>query len=116
MKFNSFFTIFLFTAFAFVACDNEPLEGDFVSDDPQDYIASFTADVEGAFFEAETSNAVTEQGVTSVTGIRLNGDIIVLNINGVGLGNFDLVTQGEGVFGVSQDSEAFSTNNQDGQG
>ena len=58
MKFNSFFTLLLFTAFAFVACDNEPLEGDFVSDDPQDFETSFTADVEGAFFEADTTNAV----------------------------------------------------------
>lgn len=116
MKFNSIFTLLLFTAFAFVACDDEPIEGEFVSDDPQDYTASFTADVEGTFFEADTTNAVTTQGVTTVTGIRSNGDVIVLNFNGVGVGTFDLVTQGEAIFGITQDTEAFSTNNQDGEG
>ncbi|MEX2349604.1 MAG: DUF6252 family protein [Flavobacteriaceae bacterium] len=116
MKFNSFFTLLLFTAFAFVACENEPIEGEFVSDDPQDYIASFTADVEGTFFEAETANAVTAEGVTTITGIRDNGDGITLIINGVGVGNFDLVTEGEATFGITQDSEAFSTNNEGSQG
>lgn len=114
MNFRSFFAFLLL--FTFVSCDNEPLEGDFVVDDPSLLIPSFKAELEDFTFVGEFYNAQTVQGITTITGIRSNGDIITLNLNGAGTGSFDMVTQGFATFGIDVDPFAFSSNNQGGSG
>lgn len=101
---------------AFVSCDNEPLEGDFVVDDPSLLIPSFKAEFEDFTFVGEFYSAETVQGVTTITGVRSNGDIITLNLNGAGTGSFDMVTQGFATFGIDQEPFAFNSNNQGGFG
>lgn len=110
-----FKTVFI-SAFVFISCDNEPLEGEFVVDDPTVLIPEFTAEIEGFTFIADTARAQTVQGVTTITGIRSNGDVIDLRLNGAGVGTFDMVTQGEAIFGINVDPTAFSSRNQGGSG
>lgn len=110
------FKTLFFIAFVFISCDNEPLEGDFVVEDPTLLNPQFSAEIEGFNFVADTSRAQTVQGVTTITGIRVNGDIIDLRLNGAGVGSFDMVTQGEAIFGINVDPQAFSTRNQGGSG
>src|SRR5690606_25242024 len=93
-----------------------PLEGEFVVDDPSLLIPSFKAELEDFTFEAEFYSAETVQGVTTITGIRSNGDIITLKLNGAGTGSFDMVTQGSATFGIDLDPFAFDSNNQGGSG
>lgn len=114
MNFKPLFALLLL--FTFVSCDNEPLEGEFIVDDPSLLIPSFKAELEDFTFEAEFYSAETLQGVTTITGIRSNGDIITLSLNGAGTGSFDLVTQGFATFGIDIEPFAFNTNNQGGSG
>lgn len=116
MKLKHIFTTAFFIAFAFISCDNEPLEGEFVVEDPSELNPEFRATVEGFEFIADTARAQTVQGVTTITGIRSNGDVINLRLNGAGLGTFDMVTQGEAVFGINVEPQAFSSLNQGGSG
>lgn len=114
MNFRSFFALILLVTF--VSCDNEPLEGDFIVDDPSLLVPSFTAEFEDFTFEAIFYSASTVQGITTITGIRSNGDIITLNLNGSGVGSFDMVTQGYASFGIDIEPFAFYTNNPGGSG
>src|SRR5690606_7994385 len=114
MNFKPLFALLLL--FTFVSCDNEPLEGEFIVDDPSLLIPSFKAELEEFTFEVEFYSAETLQGVTTITGIRGNGDIITLSLNGAGTGSFDLVTQGFATFGIDIEPFAFNTNNQGGSG
>ncbi len=114
MNFRSIFAILLLITF--VSCDNEPLEGEFIVDDPSLLIPSFKAEFEDFSFVGQIYSAQTVQGVTTITGIRSNGDIITLNLNGAGTGSFDMVTQGYATFGIDIEPFAFQTNNQGGSG
>lgn len=116
MKFKSYCTLTFLILFVFVSCDNEPLEGDFVVEDPTLLDSEFKAEVEDFTFVAEEASAVTLQGVTTISGIRSNGDVINLILSGSGVGAFDLVTEGEATFGIDVAEEAFSTNNYGGSG
>lgn len=119
MKLNSLYALLLLSFFTLthISCENEPLEGDFVSDIPEEVIASFTAEVEGVTFVGDTARAVTTTGVTSITGIKGNGDIIVITFQGVGVGVFNLTgNSGEATFGISTSPTAFSTQNEGGIG
>ncbi|PKP25993.1 MAG: hypothetical protein CVU03_05630 [Bacteroidetes bacterium HGW-Bacteroidetes-2] len=119
MKLNSLFALAFLSFFTLMhlSCDNEPLEGDFVSDIPEEVIASFTAVVEGVTFVGDTAQAVTISGVTSITGIKGNGDKIVMTFQGIGVGAFNLTgNSGEATFGISSAPTAFSTQNEGGIG
>lgn len=114
MNFRSLFAILFLIVFT--SCDNEPLEGEFIVDDPSLLVPSFTAEFEDFTFDATFYSASTVQGVTTITGIRSNGDIITLNLNGAGTGSFDMVTQGYASFGIDIEPFAFFTNNPGGSG
>ncbi len=116
MSLKHIFKTVILIAFVFISCDNEPLEGEFIVDDPTLLNPEFSAEVEGFTFVADTARAQTVQGVTTITGIRVNGDVIDLRLNGAGVGTFDMVTQGEAIFGINVDPQAFSTLNQGGFG
>ncbi len=116
MKFLRPITFLSILTILFYSCDNEPLEGEFILEDPDLLIASFQAEVEDVTFVADSSGATTIQGVTTITGLRSNGDLITIVINDSGVGNYSLVSQGEGIFGISVEPFAFSSNNLNGQG
>jgi len=119
MKLTSFYAFALFSFFALLltSCDNEPLEGEFVSDIPDIMEASFTAEVEGVEFVADTMYAVTQNSVTSITGVKSNGDRIVMTVQGVGPGSYNLTgNEGVATFGINVAPEAFSTDNPGGSG
>src|SRR5690606_20262216 len=114
MNFKPLFVLLLI--FTFVSCDNEPIEGEFVVDDPSLLTPSFKAELEDFTFEATVFSAETLQGITTITGIRPNGDIITLKLNGAGTGSSDMVTQGSATFGIDLDPFAFNSNNLGGSG
>jgi hypothetical protein len=116
MDFKPFYAFAFLFLLAFTACDNEPLEGEFITDDPTLLIPEFKADIEGFTFIGDVAAAQTVQGVTTITGTRSNGDVIVLKLNGAGVGAFDMVNQGEATFGINVSPQAFSSRNQGGSG
>ncbi len=116
MKIKPFYAFAFLILLAFVSCENEPLEGEFVVDDPTLLIPEFKAEIEDFTFVAQVATAETVQGVTTVSGIRSNGDVINLRLNGAGVGAFDMVSQGEAIFGIDVSPEAFSSQNQGGSG
>ncbi len=78
-------------AFSFFACDNEPLEGEFITDDGVE-VGGFTASVNGEFFEAQTTSGQLSNGVLLLSGIDSSGNIIALTISNVGECTFDLTS------------------------
>lgn len=87
-------------AFGFSACDNEPLEGEFVFD--EDVTAEegqFIATVDGTSFNAASANAIYNPNLNSFTiaGTNANGAVIVLSIENPGVGTFDLAQVGSGI-------------------
>ncbi len=81
-------------AFNFTACDNEPLEGQFVTAEEENpaeegqFIAtvagaSFTADIVGATY-APTANVI------SIRGIKSNGEVVLLTVANPEAGTFSL--------------------------
>lgn len=80
-------------AFTFTACDNEPLEGQFVTDDGGDNTleeGQFTAMVNGETFNATSSTVTLTDGVLFISGIADTGDIISIIVNNAGLCTYDL--------------------------
>jgi hypothetical protein len=116
MNFKSFFTFALTFTLFFISCNNEPLDGEFIVDDPSLLDPSFRANLEGVTFVGETASAQTVQGITTITGIRSNNDIIVITISGTATGTYSLTTQGFATFGIDVEPLAFSTANQGGLG
>lgn len=116
MNFKSFFAFTLVFALILVSCNNETLDGEFIVDDPSLLDPSFTANVEGVTFVGDTARAQTVQGITTITGIRSNNDIIVITISGTATGTYSLTSQGFATFGIDVEPLAFSTANQGGAG
>ncbi len=119
MKLTSKHPFALFTIFAllFISCENEPLEGEFVTENPDNTPASFTAKVNGVEFIADSTAVVTQNSVTTITGVKSNGDRIVMTIQGVGVGSFNLTgNDGVATFGINVAPDAFSTANPGGTG
>ncbi|WP_339611168.1 DUF6252 family protein [uncultured Planktosalinus sp.] len=116
MKIKSIFIFVSIFTMVLYSCDNESLEGDFVVDDPELLTPMFYAEVEGVEFEGDTANAQTLQGITTITGIKSNGDVINLNLYGTGVGSFNMVSQGEATFGINVEPLAFSSQNEGGTG
>lgn len=84
-------------AIAFTACDNETLEGEFVTDDGSSNDVEegfFVASVAGVSYTAETTNNVYNPltGTLVVSGIKADGEVIVLAADNAGIGTFDLAT------------------------
>lgn len=114
IKYIALITTFLFVA---ISCEDEPLEGEYYNDDG-DLIedASFIAELEDFTFVGSPAGAETLDGITTITGNRFNGDLIVLTLHGSGTGTFDMVSQGEATFGINVEPIAFSTNTDGGSG
>ncbi len=88
--------LFALLAFTFSACENEPLEGQFVTDDG-DVSADdgqFVAKIDGVTFLAETTDNVynPDSGALVISGTKQDGESIVIAINNAGVGTFDLTT------------------------
>ena len=83
-------------AIAFTSCDNETLEGEFVTDDGQNDTEEgfFVAEVAGVSYTAETTNNVYDptSGSIVISGLKADGEVIVLAADNAGIGTFDLAT------------------------
>ncbi|MEZ4795340.1 MAG: DUF6252 family protein [Flavobacteriaceae bacterium] len=76
-------------AFSFIACQNEPLEGNFITDDGSN-AGDFTATVNGEAFDATITSGQLNDGVLLLSGQDSSGNLIVLTISNVGECTFDL--------------------------
>lgn len=94
-----FFIAFL--SLLFIGCENEPLEGEFITDDPLDNTAEegeFVATVGGETFVAESTQVIyfSQSNILSITGLKSStGESITLAIENPSVGEFDL-SQGTG--------------------
>jgi Family of unknown function (DUF6252) len=88
--------LFALLAFTFSACENEPLEGQFVTDDGDVSAENgqFIAKIDGVTFLAETTNNVydPDSGILIISGAKQDGESIVIVINNAAVGTFDLTT------------------------
>ncbi len=85
--------LFALIAFGFFACDSEPLEGEFISED--DIVADagqFVATVDGFDFTAVSATALYNTTINffNIAGTDANGAVIVLSIANPAVGTFDL--------------------------
>ncbi len=78
-------------AFGFMACENEPLEGDFVTDDGVEE-GDFVATVNGESFNASITTAVLNNGVMAVSGTDGSGNTIVITVSNIGECTFNLAS------------------------
>ncbi|MEM7087906.1 MAG: DUF6252 family protein, partial [Bacteroidota bacterium] len=90
-------TLFALLAFTFSACDNEPLEGEFVIDGGGEITAEegqFVANIGGVSFLAEATTTLydSETGGIVISGAKEDGESIFLAVNNAGVGTFDLTT------------------------
>lgn len=72
------------------SCNNEPLEGDFITDDGSGTEASFLAKVNGVPFEAATIIAQLNNGVLVITATNAAGDTLLLTATNLGECTYDL--------------------------
>lgn len=81
-----------FMAFQFLSCENEPLTGNFPQDETNDAEAGqFVANVEGERFVAITASAIlTSDNQLVVTGIKPDGESIILAVRNAAVGTFNL--------------------------
>jgi len=86
-------TLSALVVFGFLACENEPLEGDFVNDDGVED-TSFSADVNGETFNAVDFTAQLADGVMTLSGVDAGGNTIVLIMTNAGECTFNLTTNG----------------------
>ncbi|MEM7186607.1 MAG: DUF6252 family protein [Bacteroidota bacterium] len=80
-------------AFSFTACDNEPLEGTFITDDgdgTQVEDGQFVATINGETFTATSVAATLTDGVLVVSGFADNGDAISFAVTQAGPCTYDL--------------------------
>lgn len=96
MKNNLMFkTIVAFVAiFSLIACDNEPLEGEFADGPIPVTEADFQVDIDGVTFVADQATAQTVMGNTVIIGATSTGEAVSLNFAGSGTGTFSLITGG----------------------
>jgi len=73
----------------FLACENEPLEGDFVTDDGVEE-ADFVATINGESFSSNATTAVLNNGVMAVSGTDASGNTIVIAVSNIGECTFNL--------------------------
>jgi len=89
--------LFALLAFTFFACDNEPLEGEFILDEGGVVTAEdgqFVASIDGVSFVAETTNNLYNPDLNTliISGVKQDGESIFMTVNNAGVGTFDLTT------------------------
>ena len=91
---------FVFLGCSFIACENEPLEGEFIVDDGSE--GAFTAVVDGETFSASTTSAQMNDGALIISGIDGGGNVVALTFGAVGECTYDLSSINSfGVFATS---------------
>ena len=104
-KLTLFKRLFLVLAvISFAGCENEPIEGEFEPTNPnQNLESNFQVDIDGVTFTADQSQMVTQNGVTSISGIKNNGTSVMITLMGSGTGTYTfgsgLAAGGYGVAG-----------------
>lgn len=82
-------TLLALVVISFFACDNEPLEGEFVVDDGIE-AGSFIANVDGVDFSASATAGVMNDGSLIISGTDQGGNAISLAFSVVGECTYDL--------------------------
>ena len=82
--------LMLFLAFQFTSCNDEPLVGEFPEAPSGAGTGQFVASVAGQQFVAESATGVLNDSVLLMSGMKLNGETIVLSIESAAEGTFDL--------------------------
>ncbi|WP_396143458.1 DUF6252 family protein [Flavobacterium sp.] len=103
MKKNKIFSIFtfLFIAFSFISCDNEPIDPTLLaqiaanssSNGNNSSTGSFTANIDGVNFTAESVaasmlNVPTNGNILSIVGVKSSGEYIAIQITNPTIGTF----------------------------
>ncbi|HET8809799.1 MAG TPA: DUF6252 family protein [Flavobacteriaceae bacterium] len=92
------------------ACENEPLEGEFGDGSlPPGATANFQVDIAGETFVADQASAVTNAGVTAVSGATMQGEIVMLTFSGSGTGTFLLTGTGIATYFPAGETNTYST-------
>lgn len=83
-----------FLAFQFIACENEPLTGEFPQDDQNDAEeGQFIAKIEGQEFVAATATAILNaDNELVIMGEKPGGESITLGVTDAAVGSFNLAT------------------------
>ncbi|WP_026452023.1 DUF6252 family protein [Aequorivita capsosiphonis] len=86
--------LLVFLAFQFIACENEPLTGEFPQDDQNDADeGQFRAQVDGQEFIAVTATAIlNSDNELVITGEKSGGESITLGVTNAAVGSFNLAT------------------------
>lgn len=112
---------FSIVALAFVACENEPLDGDFVSGDGNNnsqntgtQTGTFKVDFDGQTYNADIISATVLDDAINITGLRgNNGEAVILTLtDNSGVGTYQL---GETV-GLLANTAAYTEENSTGLG
>lgn len=93
--------------FSFIACDNEPIEGQFIVDDGL-ADGSFVATVDGESFTAEVTEGAMTDGILIISGTDAGGNVITLTFSRVGECGYNLAlsAQNSASFAFNGDTEA----------
>ena len=83
----------VFSLFLFSACEDEPLTGDFVTDEEANDTSEFTATINGESFSASTTTGQLINGVLLLTGTDNFGNIISMVITNIGTCTYDLTQE-----------------------
>ena len=75
------------------SCDNEPLEGNFITEEEAQDNSAFTATVNGEPFSASSTTGQLINGVLLLTGTDYFGNIISMVITNIGVCTFDLTQE-----------------------
>jgi hypothetical protein len=75
------------------SCDNEPLEGNFITGEEAQDNSAFTATVNGEPFSASSTTGQLINGVLLLTGTDYFGNIISMVITNIGVCTFDLTQE-----------------------
>jgi hypothetical protein len=83
----------VFSLFLFSACEDEPLTGDFVTDEEANDTSEFSATINGESFSASTTTGQLINGVLLLTGTDNFGNIISMVITNIGTCTYDLTQE-----------------------
>lgn len=83
----------VFSLFLFSACEDEPLTGDFVTEEEANDTTVFSATINGEAFSASTTTGQLINGVLLMTGTDYFGNIISIVVTNIGTCTFDLTQE-----------------------
>jgi hypothetical protein len=83
----------VFSVFLFSACEDEPLTGDFVTEEEANDTSAFSAVINGEDFTASTTTGQLINGVLLMTGTDYFGNIISIVITNIGTCTYDLTQE-----------------------